>query len=119
MVKRSYDGLALDCTEQWIGERPYRGSGETVNGSSAEDVGEEKTVGLPNVAAARAKRSPEPLDEDVETAEEGLRLQLIKLALTEPNSVFFGSACFQESRNSITECHYRFSTQRAQGGLSW
>ena len=68
MVERSYDGPALDAREQWIAERPYRGRGETVEGSSGENIGEEKTVGLPNVAAARANRAPKPLNEDVESA---------------------------------------------------
>lgn len=68
MSNRTYDGPALDLTEQWISERPYRAPGETVDGSSGEDVGEERTVRLPNVAVARTNRPPKPLSDDVETA---------------------------------------------------
>lgn len=78
MPNRTYDGPALDCREQWIGERPYRSSGETVGGNSGEDDGEERTVGLPNIAAARANRAPEPLSKDVETA-----LQTIETEVTQ------------------------------------
>lgn len=69
MSDRTYTGPPLDCREQWIGERPYRGSGETVGGSSADDTetGEEKTVGLPDFAVTRAARTSE-LSEDVETS---------------------------------------------------
>lgn len=42
MTNRSYEGPSLDCTEQWITERPIRGDGGTV--SEPESSNSERAV---------------------------------------------------------------------------
>jgi len=48
-MARKYDGPALDISWQDITERPYKGRGETVAGTTDDELGEIQTTGVPDI----------------------------------------------------------------------